>query len=425
MYVVRPSIRLGKAAHPAPAYTERLLFIEGIRGLAALYVVLGHFASMSDWRTSVGKPSHAPVWLQHLMAPLWFGHLAVASFIVVSGFCLQTSLFSAKDPGLKNVKRFYRRRARRILPAYYMTVVASVIVSLAVTVNMPGMPFIQYLPVTPTNVVAHLLLIHNLSPAWMYKLNGVLWSIGAEAQLYVVFPLLVWSAWRVGRPLVMALAIAATWFILRDAPTADKLYVWYLPLFTLGMISSAYAYRPNLRIGIVPSFAKAVSILAGIGAIVAVMRVTGVKGLILSDILIGLAVASACYLGATRPGEPIVRTLSWKPLVGLGGFSYSLYLMHHPIQQVVYRFRPAWVTNEATSMAYLLLVGLPIILLGTYLFARLFEQPFQASRKVGQATARAPVPALAEPLAVVHTSEEARRERLEEATLRTLEAGRD
>ena len=60
----------------------------------------------------------------------------------------------------------------------------------------------------------------------------------------------------------------------------------------------------------------------------------------------------------------------------LGLFSYSLYLMHHPIQQMLFLWRPAFVQSAPAILAYFIVVGLPVILLGTYGFYRLFEQPF-------------------------------------------------
>src|SRR5579862_3526623 len=217
---------------------ERLAFIEGLRGVAALYVVLTHIGSMVDPSHLSGTDSKAPEWLQALIRPFWFGHLAVAAFIVLSGYCLQTSLFGGKDGRIHNFRKFYARRARRILPPYYATLILSVLVSIYITSKQPGMPFSQYVPVTQENVLAHVFMVHNFSPDWMYKLNGVLWSIAIEWQLYILFPILVALLLKVGRVLYVAVSALAAVALLMYIPDAIKLYVWYVPLFALGMAAS-------------------------------------------------------------------------------------------------------------------------------------------------------------------------------------------
>src|SRR5947209_3306286 len=105
---------------------EKLVFIEGLRGLAALYVVIGHICSMADPGVFMGLRGPGPEWLHVGMQPFGFGHLAVAAFIVMSGFCLQTSLFNGGTGELTDFKRFFKRRALRILPPYYACLALSV-----------------------------------------------------------------------------------------------------------------------------------------------------------------------------------------------------------------------------------------------------------------------------------------------------------
>src|SRR5207253_7690819 len=92
---------------PSNNMHERLAFIEGLRGIAALYVVFTHFGSMIDPSHLSGTKSTAPEWLQTLIHPFWYGHLAVAAFIVLSGYCLQTSLFGGRDGRIHKYGKFY------------------------------------------------------------------------------------------------------------------------------------------------------------------------------------------------------------------------------------------------------------------------------------------------------------------------------
>ncbi|MBI3721630.1 MAG: acyltransferase [Fimbriimonas ginsengisoli] len=128
---------------------ERFTFIEGMRGLAALYVVLGHLCSMSDPEALHRRPTDSPAWLQAVMAPFWHGHLAVAVFIVISGFCLQAALFPGRDGRLRDVRKFLKRRAWRILPPYYACLALSLVVAVTITSTQQGMPFDQVPAVFP------------------------------------------------------------------------------------------------------------------------------------------------------------------------------------------------------------------------------------------------------------------------------------
>jgi peptidoglycan/LPS O-acetylase OafA/YrhL len=366
-----------RRAAPENPTLVRLPFLEGLRGLVALYVVLGHICSMADPSRLAGRQSEAPKWLQMLMEPFQYGHLAVAGFIVLSGYCLQLSLFSSADGRPNPLGKWFKRRARRILPAYYGALAISVLVALQVTSRQTGYPFALYLPVTNENILAHLFLVHNFSLDWMYKINGVLWSIAIEAQLYILFPLLVMSVFRVGRWPTMLMSVVAAGIVLSSVPNAAKLYPWYLPLFVVGMISAHVAYRPNLKSGTQPWIAAAVAFT---GFVAAGVACSYGQQLYVCDSLIGVGIAALCYLMTVTEAGIICKSLSWGPVVGLGGFSYSLYLIHHPLEQVVFAYRPEFVQGPVQTFWYLLAIGLPLILMASWAFALVFERPFVTRR---------------------------------------------
>lgn len=364
---------------PAPASlpVTRLPFLEGLRGIAALYVVFSHFMSMSDGRRSTGWVSHAPAWLYNFMGYFWYGNIAVAAFIVLSGFCLQLSLFTRGNGRITNLKDYFRRRAMRILPPYYAALAISVWVATNITAKQNFPPFTRYVPVTNENVLAHVFLYHNFNPAWMYKINGVMWSIAVEAQLYLLFPLLVLGFFKVGRIAVLAACAGIAWAVIATVPVAPKLYPWFLPLFVLGMVSAHLAHRPSKRFGHQPLLAAVVGCAALAGVYQATLQD---QPLHVQDSYSGVVVACLCYVLTTSRGGPLLKVLSLPPLVLLGNFSYSLYLMHHPIQQIVFVNRPPWVVDEWTSLVYLSTTALPIILIGTYAFHLAFERPFLPRR---------------------------------------------
>jgi peptidoglycan/LPS O-acetylase OafA/YrhL len=386
--------------------STKLEFIEGMRALAALYVVLGHFCSMVDAKFLDSGKSIATPLLQILMAPFWHGHLAVAAFIVLSGYSLEYGLFQRGDGRVYGLGKFFKRRAMRILPAYYACLVISYIVCQYVTIpNGANLPFRNYVPITNDSIWAHVLMVHNWSPDWMYKINGVLWSIGLEGQLYLLFPFLILLMQK-GSPLLLLITVTIpTIIVVNYVPGAGKTYSWFAILFVFGMMAAHFSYRPSLIIG--PK-AKTGIFLSLVGALATIGIVTynlsqgktaaDAPILISSDIAFGLSTATFLYAVTVAPGSWIERFFSMKWLVKIGIFSYSLYLLHHPILQIFYVNKPANILGSEMTMVYLIVVALPAIIFVSWLFSLLFERPFVKSRLPMGVAAKAAVESIPLPL---------------------------
>ena len=126
---------------------------------------------------------------------LIYGHFAVVVFIVLSGFSLAMAP-ARRGWQLGSVREFARRRAWRILPPYW----AALAFSLAVAwwlVAQPGTG-----EPTAKSVVVYGLLVQDVfgSPSP----NGAFWSIAIEAQLYLLFPLLLLGAPGLGAAVMLA-----------------------------------------------------------------------------------------------------------------------------------------------------------------------------------------------------------------------------
>lgn len=360
-----------RRTRPIAVPNERLAFLEGLRGVLAFYVLAGHIGTLADPAFLVGARSQASPGLAPLLKALQYGHVAVAGFIVLSGYCLQLSLYASRRGTLGSIPRFYGRRALRILPAYYACLLASTWVAQNISVREGGLPFSLYLPVTDENWWAHFFLVHNFRPDWMYKINGVLWSIAIEVQLYLLFPVLVMVLAKYGRAWLLGGTALTVTAAMLWAPNAMKLYPWYALLFAGGMAAAKSAYRPNVVRGVrawLGTAALAVGLLA-CGFAVALRAPLWV-----GDLAGGLAIAGTCFLMTVSPHNAVSRLFGSPALLGLGAFSYSLYLMHHPLLQVVYAFRPAGI-ERVDGMFWYLVAVTPLVLLGCWLFSQVFERP--------------------------------------------------
>jgi peptidoglycan/LPS O-acetylase OafA/YrhL len=209
--------------------------IEGLRGIAALYVFLFHLTQVAIGARS---PFHnwAPWWL-----PLQYGHYAVAVFIVISGFVLGAPVART---GYFDARTFARKRFRRLYPAYITALILSLpTFYFYASVVLGKHPNLSHVAV---GLLAHALLIHNLSRELITYINPPMWSIGLECQIYVVFALLLVPVWRrlgvfsqLGTALIVGLA---PHFLLHGA--LDETYPWFVALFAVGVCAASLVNDP-------------------------------------------------------------------------------------------------------------------------------------------------------------------------------------
>src|SRR4051794_3048483 len=212
---------------------QRLTGLDGVRGLAALFVVVNHVFL----RAFPGYPvDRAPFWAG------WFiyGRFAVVVFIVLSGFSLALSP-ARHDWRLDGLSRFARRRARRILPAYWAALAFSLAVAWLVA-PPPG----QGLP-DAKSVVVNGLLVQNLVGA--PSPNRSFWSMAVEAQLYLVFPLLLLIVRRWG---AVAMVASVTLIVTAVGIVGPHTFVIQSPpdlaaLFAVGILAAGIVDASSAR----------------------------------------------------------------------------------------------------------------------------------------------------------------------------------
>lgn len=353
---------------------HRFGHLEGLRGLLALYVAIGHLFPLADSAIFQGWGSRSPFAIRLLASLFAHGHLAVAAFIVVSGFCLQMALFGRSEKGeVGDLKAWYGRRAMRIAPPYYAALALSGVVCALVTVRYADRaPWSLYAPVTFEAGLSHVLLVQNLSTEWMYKVNGVLWSIAIEAQLYLLFPFLQRPLLKGGRGWAIVVAALIAGILALLVPNGTKLYFHFIPLFVAGMAGAHLAYRPGRRKPPTDRFMLAFLVLTGLA--LASTR-WGFAALAAGDVLFGAAIAALLTALALTEGGAIRALLTRPALVNLGTMSYSLYLIHQPLEQVWYDLRPEWGSTETGGLVWGGLGLVPVVLVCAG-FYWAFERPF-------------------------------------------------
>lgn len=359
-------------------------FIEGIRGLTALYVVIHHI-----WLRLVttDKLDNLPT-VFHLFK---FGHAAVAIFIVLSGFCLMLPVIQQAEWTLPPA--FFLRRARRILPAYGAALLLSLLLCGGFPVLTPEHSW------TGESLVSHLLLLQNWT-AWPLTINGPLWSVALECQIYVLFALVLLPVCRrYGLAVTVGLAtlLSAVPVFLRLAGIGSWPYFaspWFLVLFAFGMGAAVAADRVSPR-GMRQQRGVAVLLVASLVAHLifwpkAFPWPSGHTFLriFLLDLLLGSAVVAFIVVGAASTKSPCSGNVFWllsrPPLLKLGSMSYSIYLLHDPLLTIGFRVLPLHGIPSASATVFLLcLLLIPLTISGGWLFHQAFERPFLSSRARG------------------------------------------
>ncbi len=346
-------------------------FLDGLRALLALYVVAHHICF-----TALG---FGPLMASPYFRVLGDGHAAVCFFIVLSGFCLML-------PTLKNEFRlpegagpFLMRRAWRILPPYYCALLLSLLLIGLFIHEKTGSLWDACLPVTPGNIATHLLLIQNFVPNDVFKINFVFWSISVEWQIYFLFPLLL-LGWRSIGGIYTTLAAVLISSLLEKA-TGHSSHVHFIGLFALGMLAASISFSSN---AVGPGYRripwKLIAVVTGISGI-ALNRISHEWVHIAADAVFGVFAVTILVIAAFNPKGWIHALLNFKPLVFVGSFSYSLYLIHAPLIQILWEYPFSSLQSQPTILCLaMLLIGVPLITLVSYLFFLCFEQPFLKKR---------------------------------------------
>jgi peptidoglycan/LPS O-acetylase OafA/YrhL len=305
--------------------------LDGLRGLAALAVLVFHCwlytMAVPDAGRKVGGLGIAYSNLR----------LGLVLFFVLSGFLLFGPWVRAalEERAAPRVVGYFKRRALRVLPAYYLALVGAIILlwphggSTGVRLPEPG------------ELWTFFALVPNYFDGPLMTLNPPVWTLIVEISFYAVLPLLGWVALRLAPtrwaqamfPLALLIAGIAfnAWLTDHRAEAPNqlaKLLPAMLPYFAVGMFAAVVAYgrRPSRRAGWILLAAGAVLVYANVRFKLAA---TGTKEtVILRDLLAAVGFA-AIVAGAAAP--QLRRVVGSRPLVALGSISYAVYLWHVPL----------------------------------------------------------------------------------------------
>ena len=347
--------------------------IDGLRAVAVIAVILFHLNT--NWLPG--------------------GFLGVDIFFVISGYLIGGILYRELSTGTFSLKRFYLRRMRRILPAFFAVVVFTLIVGAQLMV--PGSDewntarsSAKWSVFFGGNFFSALNTDYFTPTVEVQPLNH-LWSLAVEEQFYFIYPLILWaimgiikrilppassSLTRCVNVVLTALAIAS--FALAFLPISlhgTALVPYYLPHLRfgellIGAILAVAVAQGNLQPSAkTATFVGSLSILVLIACLVLPFPNTTPWFPGFAAALPCIASAGIIYAGA-RPYW-FASALSHRAVVFVGKISYSLYLWHWPLLAFAHYALGRELSNTVLAAAALLIV---LLSLASYY---LIEQPLR------------------------------------------------
>lgn len=352
--------------------TDRIAAIDGLRALAFLLVFAFH-----TWEFA-GHP-YVPV-----ISAVVSQNTRPNFFVVLTGFVL--ALPFARNPARKlDTAVYLRRRIRRIVLPYYAALLFAALLpqALVLFVRLVGGEASWQPWPTWENWAWHLTFLHIFSPEYWAGINGSLWTMSLEMQLYLLFPLVlaVIMRWKL-RGIIAVLAVTMVYRLVAGLLTSGQGFpieflvgangLGRLQEFLAGMLCAALIYRRGLRnamerwllvLGLIAGYALAVSPVAALT--------------MLSVRELGLSLAFSCLIALVLTSRVGTGVFGARPVSWIGYRAYSLFLIHQPLMWFFGEFlkKVIGLDDGVVLLAVLWTVGLGVTVVVGQVFFLLIERP--------------------------------------------------
>ena len=359
------------------ARAERIRGFDGIRGLAALAVVVHHTII---YNTRLGS-------------------VAVELFFEISGFLILGMLYDARsavEQGRSNAKsellHFWRNRALRIFPVYYTALLSIFVLSV-------------FLPRLLGSVIGHFLwyltYTQNFLIAFITKAWGPFtqtWTLAVEQQFYVLFALIFLfiptNRFRLAFAVLALLCVGANEaLVLANQRKAISTLPFdgFIYIIAGGWISisqrrwtrhNASAKGAELTLWVLAVAIVVYSVLPS--------SLANLTPAALTSLPLAISMGVFIVLLTSNPNSGLARFLEMRWLVSLGSLSYALYVVHAPVAAIVSRLEAGHVTRGRRAIFFLATLGISLIL--SVMSRKFIERPALALKTRRRARASAVEP---------------------------------
>jgi len=317
-----------------------LLQLDGLRGLAILFVLLYHFTDQFETRFGDFYQSKATI-VQVLRKVFGAGWSGVDLFFVLSGFLITGILCDTKQ-SRAYFSSFYLRRLLRIFPLYY-----GFLFGLLILLPLIWKPSSQTWQLLQEKQAWYWSYLSN----WLCAIKGdfklmpagYTWSLAVEEQFYLFWPFVVYLLSRrallVSCACLLLLSVTARFVLAAFGVPATSLYVvpcTHLDPLLVGALL-ALAFRTP---GWMPKHLLLFPVVAllSVAGVVVLFSIQGklkfweVRTATLGILLLSLVFGYVLYAALiSRKSSLLYRVLTAVPLRSFGRYSYAIYLFHPPI----------------------------------------------------------------------------------------------
>ncbi len=367
------------------SYSSNLLFLDGLRGLAALYVLIGHARWLLWEGYQFGYRHHPDMYspfnkvLMYALAPFKYGHQMVLFFFVLSGFVIHMKYAgSLQKTGSThfNYNEFLIKRIRRIYPPFVFALLLCLVMdSLGKSLGFPiyfgqsAYPMInQTLSVsssTPSAALGNLFFLFT-EYVPLFGTNNPTWSLKFEWWFYMLYPLFLLGmrkshVWATGSMIgLYILSLLTPWPIELLQHVFSYMLCWWLGVVLCEI------YTGRLRM----SYIVFTAISWVSGSLIAIFAFPNTEDLAGSLVWVGVL---SLLLHLIQKGFSLTWLNRLKPL---GDFSYTLYITHFPLLV----FFSGWLMKQNHGKLPMhfgyVAMGIVVCIALAYVFAFFTERPF-------------------------------------------------
>lgn len=327
------------------------------RGIAILWVMIFH-----GFATTYDKSLHPLAeLLKAVAAPGWLG---VHLFFVISGYCIAANVYRLV---LNNGSSwsFIKNRAWRLLPVYWSAFFVTIVL------NVVSSPFNrtsigQNLPSSWQSWLGNLFLIQPYLKVPFYGV--VYWTLVVEIGFYLIVAILLIIQKHINPKLALFIGLSLGFASVFLAPSPQSMILTYWCEFVCGVLvfsallakDQGKIYGHNLSLALIVIFGI-LSVWVNLNFFKSSLWFSSIFAIILY------------FLYSLDTNIDSIKEISWLKFLGI--ISYSLYLLHVPVQGRVINLGERFISYESPMILLLQMLGWIVAIFVSYLFYRLVEKP--------------------------------------------------
>jgi peptidoglycan/LPS O-acetylase OafA/YrhL len=338
---------------------KKLKYIDSLRGLAILGVLLNHNLSMGN--TSGKIPTV-------ILMAFQVGALGVQLFFILSAFTLFLSFEQRIESESAPVKNYFIRRFFRIAPLFYLAIVYYL--------WQDGFGYHYWLgdvkEISLANIISNFTFTFGFNPYWLMSIVPYSWTIAVESVFYLFMPLFFYKVKSLNAALLFILGTYLIWsllhFYLSDHIMISDARIWgsylyfflpkQLPIFGLGIFLFFVLKEKGEKLNPVVLLLLLTSLL-----VIYIGKSSGMKLFTINiEFILSITFAMLIYVLHHKPYQIFVNPITRY----IGKVSYSIYLCH---DAVIFFMRKFQLTSFISStgkydplLDYFIRFGLLVIL---------------------------------------------------------------